>query len=113
MSAWRKLGVIAGGGDLPVALAEHLAATRQNYFVARIDPYADPALDAHPGVRLGLGAMGARMSAMREAGVDAVVLIGQIPRPDLSKLELDAGAMAMLPAILPALSQGDDALLRA
>lgn len=113
MSTWRKLGVIAGGGDLPVALAEHLAASKQDYFVARIAPYADAALEAHPGVTLGLGAMGARMAAMRKAGVDAVVLIGQVPRPDVSKLELDAGAMAMLPAIIASLPQGDDALLRA
>lgn len=113
MSAWRKLGIIAGGGDLPIALAEHLASSKQSYFVARISPYADTALEAHPGVTLGMGAMGARMAAMREAGVDAVVLIGQVPRPDVSKLELDAGAMAMLPAIIAALPQGDDALLRA
>jgi len=113
VSNWRKLGVIAGGGDLPVALAEHLAASSANYFVARIAPYADAALEAHPGVTLGLGAMGARMQAMRDAGVDAVVLLGQVPRPDLSTLELDAGALAMLPAIVAALPQGDDALLRA
>jgi DUF1009 family protein len=113
VTGWRKLGVIAGGGDLPVALAEHLQSIHASYFVARIAPYADPSLETHPGVTLGLGAMGARMQAMRQAGVDAVVLIGQIPRPDVSQLELDAGALAMLPAIVPALSQGDDALLRA
>ena len=113
MKSWRKLGVIAGGGDLPVALAEHLAAAHESYFVARIAPYADAALEAHPGVTLGLGAMGARMEAMRAAGVDAVVLIGQVPRPDLTKLELDGGAMAMLPAIIASLPKGDDALLRA
>ena len=50
---------------------------------------------------------------MRDAGVDAVVLIGQVPRPDVSKLDLDDGAVAMLPAIMAALPQGDDALLRA
>lgn len=113
MSNWRKLGVIAGGGDLPVALAEHLASTRQEYFIARIAPYAALALEAHPGVSLGLGAMGARMAAMREAGVDAVVLIGQVPRPDLANLQLDQGGLAMLPRIIAALPQGDDALLRA
>jgi DUF1009 family protein len=113
MSGWRKLGVIAGGGELPVVLAEHCAATGAPYFVARISPYADAALDKHPGATNGLGAMGARMEAMRSAGCDAVVLIGQVPRPDVSKLELDDGAKAMLPAILAALPQGDDALLRA
>jgi UDP-2,3-diacylglucosamine hydrolase len=112
MSAWRKLGIIAGGGELPVVLADHCAATRADYFVARIAPYADPALNAHPGATFGLGHMGARMASMREAGVDALVLIGQVPRPDVSKLEFDDGAKAMLPAILAALPQGDDALLR-
>ena len=112
MASWRKLGVIAGGGELPVLLAEHCASNGAAYFVARITPYADAALDAHPGVTLGLGAMGGRMQAMREAGVDAIVLIGQVPRPDVSKLDLDAGAVAMLPAIMAALPQGDDALLR-
>lgn len=113
MPEWRKLGIIAGGGDLPVLLAEHCAAAERPYFVARISPYASPALEAHPGVTLGIGAMGARMHAMRGAGVDTVVLIGQVPRPDLRTVELDDGARAMLPAIIAAMPQGDDALLRA
>lgn len=113
MPHWRKLGIIAGGGDLPVALAEHLAQTGADYFVARIAPFADAALDAHPGVTLGLGAMGARMDALRGAGCDAIVLLGQVTRQDLSSLELDAGGLAMAPALVAAAPQGDDALLRA
>lgn len=112
MTGWRKLGVIAGGGELPVVLAEHLAATRQPYFVARIAPIADPILERHPGVSLGLGAMGGRMDALREAGCDAVVLIGQVARPDLKTLDLDELAREMLPALIAAMSKGDDALLR-
>lgn len=113
MNGWRKLGVIAGGGELPVVLVEHLAATKSEYFVARISPTSDPALDSHPGATHGLGQMGARMDAMREAGCDAVVLIGQVARPDLETLQFDDVALAMLPALLAAMPQGDDALLRA
>lgn len=113
MAGWRKLGLIAGGGELPVLLAEHLQATGANYFVARIAPFADAALDSHPGGTHGLGAMGARMAALQDAGCDAVVLIGQVPRVDPRTLELDDGAVAMLPALLTAAPQGDDALLRA
>lgn len=112
MSGWRKLGIIAGGGELPVVLAEHLAATQRQYFVARITPMADAALAKHPGASHGLGAMGARMQALRDAGCDAVVLIGQVQRPDIKTLELDEAAYAMLPALLAAMPQGDDALLR-
>ncbi|MGD9982361.1 MAG: LpxI family protein [Hyphomonadaceae bacterium] len=112
MSGWRKLGVIAGGGELPVVLAEHLAATQRPYFIARITPVADAALEHHPGVSLGLGAMGGRLDALRAAGCDAVVLIGQVARPDLKTLDLDDVARAMLPALVAAMPQGDDALLR-
>ncbi|WP_135210177.1 LpxI family protein [Vitreimonas flagellata] len=113
MPSWSKLGIIAGGGELPVVLAEHCAATNRPYFVARVTPYADAALDAHPGSSNSLGHMGARMDAMRAAGCDAVVLIGQVPRQDPRNLNLDAGGMAMAPALLAAAPQGDDALLRA
>lgn len=113
MAGWRKLGVIAGGGELPVVLAEHLAAMQRDYFIARIDPLADPALATHPGAAHSLGAMGARMGSLRDAGCDAIVLIGQVARPDLKALQLDDAAQAMLPAILAAMPHGDDALLRA
>ena len=112
MTPWRKLGLIAGGGELPVALAEHCAARGRDYFVARLAPYADAALERHPGATHGLGAMGARMDALKSAGVDAVVLIVQVPRPDLSTLELDDRAKAMIGAFLAAAARGDDALLR-
>ena len=55
MAAGSKLGMIAGGGELPVELAEHCAAADRPYFVARLTPYADAALDAHPGADNGLG----------------------------------------------------------
>lgn len=110
MASWRKLGVIAGAGELPVVLAEHCAASQRPYYIARIASVADPALDTHPGGTFNLGAVGARMVAMREAGCDAVVLLGHVARPDYRTLELDDAARAMLPKLLAA--QGDDALLR-
>jgi DUF1009 family protein len=113
MSTWRKLGIIAGGGELPVLLAEHCAGEKRDYFVARIEPFAAAALARHPGAAHGLGEMGARMAAMKAAGVDAVVLIGQVPRPDLRTFKLDEGGQRMLPALIAAAAQGDDALLRA
>ncbi len=112
MASWRKLGLIAGGGDLPVVLAEHCAAIGRDYFVSRIEPFASAALDNHPGISQNLGSIGARMQALRDAGVDAVVLIGQVPRPDLSQLQLDERAQRMIPAFLAAAAKGDDALLR-
>lgn len=113
MPAWRKLGIIAGGGEVPVVLAEHCQAQGLDYFVARIVPLADASLARHPGAAHGLGAMGARMEALRGAGCDAIVMIGKVPRQDPRALDLDQVGLAMVPALLAAAPQGDDALLRA
>jgi DUF1009 family protein len=113
MPAWRKLGIIAGGGELPVVLAEHCAALGREYYVARIARLADVRLETHPGASHGLGRMGARLEALREAGCDAIVMLGKVPRQDPRSLDLDAGGAAMVPALLAAAPKGDDALLRA
>lgn len=113
MSEVRKLGVIAGGGELPVVLAEHCAEQGRPYFVARIAGLADDRLDVHPGAAHSLGAMGARMEALRAADCDAIVMLGKVPRQDPRALDLDAAGLAMIPALLAAAPLGDDALLRA
>jgi hypothetical protein len=56
--------------------------------------------------------MGTRMRDLKHEGCDAVVLIGQVLRQDARGLDLDDGGMAMLPDILAAAPNGDDALLR-
>ncbi|HWA21621.1 MAG TPA: UDP-2,3-diacylglucosamine diphosphatase LpxI [Caulobacterales bacterium] len=111
--AWNKLGIIAGGGDLPVRLAEHCRGQGKPYFVARIAPLASPELSDHPGADNPLDKMGARFAALRAAGCDAVVLAGAVRRPDFNAFDPDERTRQMLPAILAAAALGDDQLLRA
>jgi len=112
MAAWTKLGVIAGGGELPIRIVEHCAVTGAPYYVARINGITDLALASHPGGDFGLGEMGARFRALREAGCDAVTFVGVVKRPDFRELKLDARAALMMPRVLSAARKGDDALLR-
>ncbi|MDZ4777457.1 MAG: UDP-2,3-diacylglucosamine diphosphatase LpxI [Alphaproteobacteria bacterium] len=112
MAAWTKLGVIAGGGELPVRIVEHCASTGAPYYVARIVGVSDAVLSAHPGGDFGLGEMDARFRALREAGCDAVTFVGIVKRPDFKSLKLDARAALMMPRVLSAARKGDDALLR-
>lgn len=113
MAQWRKLGIIAAGGDLPVALAEQCQALGKPYFVARVTPFADEALAAHPNDAHDLGAMGARIEALKQAGCDAIVFVGQAHRPDFASLQWDDVGLSMLPALAAGAREGDDALLRA
>jgi len=112
MPAWTKLGIVAGGGGLPIELAAHCAQTRAAYAVSRITPFADAALAAHPGHELNVGEIGARKSALRAEGCDAIVMAGIVTRPDFSAVKFDDEGAALVPAFVAAAREGDDALLR-
>ena len=51
----RKLGLIAGGGSLPIALAEHCQGAGRPFFVIRLRGFADAALADFPRSRGGRG----------------------------------------------------------
>jgi hypothetical protein len=113
MAGWRKLAVIAGGGELPLALAEHCAGAGLDYYVLRVEPFADAALASHPGASFAIASMGGWMELLRDAGCDAITFLGAVPRPDFATLKFDAKSEAAAAALRDAAGQGDDALLRA
>lgn len=112
MGGFRKLGVIAGAGDLPVVLVSHLTAAGQPVYVARIAGMYDPRLDGFEGQSFGLAELDARYRALRAAGVDAVTFAGAVKRPDFKSLKLDFKAALLLPKVLNAAKVGDDALMQ-
>ena len=108
---WSRLGLIAGGGALPVHVAE--AARREGRLgcVIALKGFADPARYDGPE-EVALGRIGEMFAALKAANCDAVCFAGIVPRPDFSTLKLDMKAMAVLPRVLAAAARGDDALLR-
>lgn len=112
MATYRKLGLIAGAGDLPVRIAAACAESGSELYVARIAGIADAALLAYEGGEFGLGQVGERFRALKKAGCDAIVFAGVVNRPEFSSLKLDAEGMMLLPAVIAASRKGDDALLR-
>ena len=109
---WFKLGLIAGAGDLPVRIAAYCRTANLPIVVARIEGMADPELAACAGASFGLGEMGARFKMLKAAGCDAVTFAGKVERPEFSQLKLDARGTMMLPSVVAAARQGDDALMR-
>lgn len=106
------LGLIAGLGDLPVAIAENAVATGQGVHVLRLKGFEDPRLAAYPGAVVGLGEIGGVLSRLKEAGCTDVVFAGIVNRPNFSDLKLDLKGAALLPKVIREARKGDDALLR-
>jgi hypothetical protein len=108
-----RLGLIAGGGGLPVAIAADCAERGREVFVIRLAGLADPALQGMPGEDSGLAQFGRSVKALKRAGCRSVCLAGMVSHPDFSKLKPDLLAMKHLPGVMAAARRGDDALLRA
>ena len=107
-----KLGLIAGGGSLPVEIAQHCEQAGRPFFVARLTGFAGPEMADFPGTEVGLGEFGKCIRALKRAGCKSICLAGQVGRPDFAQLKLDLRGVAMLPSMLLAARKGDDALMR-
>lgn len=107
-----KLGLIAGGGALPVSVAARCEAEGRPVFLVRLAGFADPHLARYPGIDAGMAEIGKVLSALRKAGCDAVCFAGTVSRPDFKTLKPDLKGATLLPGIVAAATGGDDALLR-
>ena len=108
----KRLGIIAGGGQLPVILAQ-TASADQDVFVVRLAGFADVSLDAFAGTEKNIGEIGGVIEALRMAGCETIVFAGAVRRPDFANLQLDEAGQKYLPALAGAAQRGDDGLLTA
>ena len=107
------LGLIAGGGGLPVQIARACERQGRPVFVIRLKGLTDPELLNFPGVEAGPVELGRCVKALRGAGCRSVCFAGLIGRPDFATLKPDLLALKYLPGVMAAAKGGDDALLRA
>lgn len=108
----KKLGLIAGGGGLPVEIAEHCERSGRPLFVIRLKGFAGAQLAPYAGAEVGLAEVGKCIKALKRAGCEAVCLAGIVARPDFTSLVPDLRGLKLLPKAIAAARQGDDALLR-
>ena len=108
------LGIIAGGGGLPVRVAEAVAASGRPVAVAVLEGHGDPAaFAAFPSQAFRWGLAAQMLAWLKGHGVRQVVLAGTVSRPSLLSLRPDAAGMKLLARIGKAAFTGDDSILRA
>lgn len=108
----QKLGLIAGGGGLPVEIAQHCERSGRPLFVIRLKGFAGPDLSEYAGAEVGLAEIGKCMKALKRAGCRSICLAGNVARPDFTSLVPDLRGLMLLPKVIAAARKGDDALLR-
>jgi DUF1009 family protein len=106
------LGLIAGLGELPVAIASNAVASGQGVYVLRLKGFEEPALAEYPGAVVGLGEIGGVIERLKAAGCKDVVFAGIVKRPNFKDLKLDMRGAMLLPKVVSEARKGDDALLK-
>jgi UDP-2,3-diacylglucosamine hydrolase len=106
------IGLVAGGGAMPFAVADSLVAHGFNPVVFALRGACDPV-----GVTrfrhhwISVGQYGRAISLFRAENCRDLVFIGTLVRPALSEIRLDWGTLRIVPRVLAAFRGGDDHLL--
>jgi DUF1009 family protein len=110
----RKLGIVAGAGEMPRQIVQACARAGRPYFVAAVDEFAEAFDPAIPHVRNPISKIGATLAALKRNGCRDVVFAGKLARPDGGKVKLrpDWGGLEFLVRLLGTLERSDDRLHR-
>ena len=105
------LGIVAGGGAFPAAVADAVCASGRPVVLFLMQGFADPALERFPHHWFKLGSLGTVTSKAKAAGVRDVVMVGNLTRPRVRDLGLDWTMVRLLPRIARLFRGGDNHLL--
>jgi DUF1009 family protein len=112
-SSIKKLGILAGGGELPFVLLEACKAQGIEPFVIAFEGQADAALtDGYNHLWTRLGALNTVFKTLKSHGISDLVLIGSIRRPSMAEIRPDLKATKFL-AKAGVKALGDDGMLKA
>jgi DUF1009 family protein len=106
------VGVIAGGGAMPFAVAESLAARGIAPVLFALRGACDPVrVEKFRHRWISVGQLGRATRLFREEGCRDLIFIGSLMRPSLSEIRLDLKTLRLLGSVVRAFRGGDDHLL--
>ncbi|MBE8190706.1 MAG: UDP-2,3-diacylglucosamine diphosphatase LpxI, partial [Alphaproteobacteria bacterium] len=106
------LGLIAGGGHLPLQLARDLKAQNRDFVILAIEGAADTSLNDYNCIWIGVGVLKKAATLLREANCQEIFFLGGLTHPNFEAVTPDEGGLWVLEEWLKSGASGDDAVLR-
>ncbi len=107
-----RIGIVAGGGSLPLAIADAAEKDGCSPFIIGFKGNASAGIERYPHAYAGLGQVGLVLRTLRREGCKRIVFVGSLRRPNLFQLKIDFGVIRHFPQLLRLFKGGDDAVLR-
>lgn len=104
------LGVVAGIGEQPLRLIEHLKKQKRGLVLITLKGISDGDYSDFPHQNFAIGALNSAVEHFKSAGCVEVVFAGYLRRPSLASIEPDLRLAKLLGKVL---FSGDDSILRA
>jgi DUF1009 family protein len=101
------LALIAGTGDLPLALIARLKTRPLICAMAGFRPAVTPDLTFR------IEHLGSFLATLKARGVTQVCMAGAVERPEIDPAQIDTATQPLVPRIAGAIASGDDGALRA
>lgn len=96
----KKIGILAGGGDLPAKIIEKCRLEGKDFFVISFKDQDKPSnfdsLSINEFAEYGLGNVGGVIKELKKQNVEEIVLAGYIKKPSLFNLNLDLTGVKIL-----------------
>jgi DUF1009 family protein len=109
-----RVGIVAGGGNLPVEIARSVQNRGGFVHAVMIEGQAQGTLRSFPHTDASWAEVGKVVKAFKQAGVKDIVLVGKMVRPRFKTAKPDFGFLRALPSVMRVFrAGGDDAVLRA
>jgi len=106
------IGLVAGGGAMPFAVADSLVAPGIEPVLFALRGACDPVkVTRFRHHWISVGQYGRAISLFRAENCHDLLFIGTLVRPALSEIRLDWGTLRVIPRVLAAFRGGDDHLL--
>jgi hypothetical protein len=105
------LAIVAGGGSIPIAVAEAVQRSGRRVVLFPVRGWAGPEVERYPHHWIALVQAGRFRRLARQEGCRDVVFVGTAARPPFRSLRADWFTLRMLPKIARAYRGGDDHLI--
>lgn len=107
-----RIAIVAGGGAIPLMVAESLADAGSPPFVAMLDGDADEKLSQYEHMRTSTARFGKLVAELKKRRLNKIVFVGSVQgRPKWSEFRPDWTTLKLLNRIAQVLRSGDNQLL--